>query len=80
LTEALWQEVEPLGIEAMLVEPGGLRTGILERNVRSERIADYVATAVAFRASSDAHGHLLPGDPARAGENALGRPGAVHQA
>lgn len=26
LSEALWQEVEPLGIKVMLVEPSGFRT------------------------------------------------------
>ena len=28
MTEALWQEIEPLGLRAMLIEPGSFRTGI----------------------------------------------------
>lgn len=28
LTEALWQEIEPLGLRALLVEPGPHRTGM----------------------------------------------------
>jgi len=38
LTEALWQEVEPLGLRVMLVEPGSLRTGINGRSPRAPRI------------------------------------------
>ncbi len=30
-TEALWQEVEPLGLHALLIEPGSFRTGIETR-------------------------------------------------
>jgi NAD(P)-dependent dehydrogenase (short-subunit alcohol dehydrogenase family) len=29
-TEALWQEIEPLGLKAVLVEPGSFRTGIID--------------------------------------------------
>jgi len=29
LTEALWQEMEPLGIKVLLIEPGGFRTGMV---------------------------------------------------
>ena len=35
LTEALWQEVEPLGIKVILVEPGAFRTGINARSPRA---------------------------------------------
>jgi short-subunit dehydrogenase len=49
LTEALWQEVEPLGIKVLLVQPGGVRTGLVNRSLRSPRIAAYAATAGALR-------------------------------
>jgi NAD(P)-dependent dehydrogenase (short-subunit alcohol dehydrogenase family) len=67
LTEALWQEVEPLGLRAFLVEAGSLRTGIEQRTKASGApIADYAATAGAFR---DAVAHVtpdnFPGDPVR---------------
>src|SRR5579859_5483530 len=32
LTEALWQEIEPIGLRALLVEPGSFRTGIEQRS------------------------------------------------
>ena len=31
LTESLWQEIEPIGLRAFLVEPGSFRTGIEQR-------------------------------------------------
>jgi hypothetical protein len=51
LTESLWQEIEPLGLRAMLVEPGTFRTGIEQRTKFSGKtIEDYSATSGAFRA------------------------------
>jgi NAD(P)-dependent dehydrogenase (short-subunit alcohol dehydrogenase family) len=70
LSEALWQEVEPLGIRVMLVEPSGFRTDWAGRSAKESvrTIDDYAATAgksrLAVRASS---GHQ-PGDPARAAQ------------
>jgi NAD(P)-dependent dehydrogenase (short-subunit alcohol dehydrogenase family) len=68
LTEALWQEIEPLGLRAFLVEPGSLRTGIQHRTKPSGTpIADYAATSGAFRATVE---HVVPeqfpGDPLKA--------------
>jgi NAD(P)-dependent dehydrogenase (short-subunit alcohol dehydrogenase family) len=67
LTEALWQEVEPLGLNVLLVEPGGFRTGIVQRNRFSEQIPAYAGTSGAFRnfvqTAPDA---VFLGDPARA--------------
>jgi NAD(P)-dependent dehydrogenase (short-subunit alcohol dehydrogenase family) len=69
LTEALWQEVEPLGLEVLLVEPGGFRTGMVQRNRVSVQIPAYAATAGAFRSFvENAPETLFPGDPARAAE------------
>ena len=47
LSEALWQEVEPLGIKVMLVEPSGFRTDWAGRsaNETEHQIADYADTA-----------------------------------
>src|SRR5664280_1483661 len=47
LSEALWQEVEPLGIKVMLVEPSGFRTDWAGRsaNESKRQIDDYAATA-----------------------------------
>lgn len=47
LSEALWQEVEPLGIKVMLVEPSGFRTDWAGRSAQEtpHKIADYADTA-----------------------------------
>jgi NAD(P)-dependent dehydrogenase (short-subunit alcohol dehydrogenase family) len=68
LTEALWQEIEPLGLRAMLIEPGSFRTGIEERTKFSgAAIAEYAATSGAFRAAvASATPDMFPGDPVRA--------------
>ncbi|WP_438033256.1 SDR family NAD(P)-dependent oxidoreductase [Sorangium sp. So ce204] len=70
LTEALAQEVAPLGLKVMSVEPGGFRTGIVERNLRSPRIDAYGATAHAVMdlLANDKDGALAPGDPVRMAE------------
>lgn len=51
LSEALWQEVEPLGIKVMLVEPSGFRTDWAGRSAdeSKKQIADYAPTAGAWR-------------------------------
>jgi NAD(P)-dependent dehydrogenase (short-subunit alcohol dehydrogenase family) len=70
LSEALWQEVEPLGIKVMLVEPSGFRTDWAGRsaNETKHQIADYADTAgkniCQLRAIS---GHQS-GDPVRAAQ------------
>ena len=69
LTEALWQELEPLGIKVLLIEPGGFRTGMGLRNRFSEQIPDYASTSGAFRNFvQNAGEELFPGDPQRAAE------------
>lgn len=47
LSEALWQEVEPLGIKVMLVEPSGFRTDWAGRSASETKhqIEDYAETA-----------------------------------
>jgi NAD(P)-dependent dehydrogenase (short-subunit alcohol dehydrogenase family) len=68
LSEALWQEVEPLGIKVMLVEPSGFRTDWAGRsaNESKRQIDDYAATAGEWRAKIRANSGKQPGDPVRA--------------
>lgn len=68
LTESLWQEIEPLGLRAFLVEPGSFRTGIEHRTKFSgETIDAYEATSGAFRKIMNTlTPEMFPGDPARA--------------
>jgi NAD(P)-dependent dehydrogenase (short-subunit alcohol dehydrogenase family) len=68
LSEALWQEVEPLGIRVMLVEPSGFRTDWAGRSADESKvqIADYAATAGAGRAGVRAVSGKQAGDPVRA--------------
>jgi NADP-dependent 3-hydroxy acid dehydrogenase YdfG len=70
LSEALWQEVEPLGIKVMLVEPSGFRTDWAGRSANESkvRIADYAATAGAGRSGVRALSGKQAGDPVRAVE------------
>ncbi|MBL9171780.1 MAG: SDR family NAD(P)-dependent oxidoreductase [Verrucomicrobiales bacterium] len=68
LSEALWQEVEPLGIHVMLVEPSGFRTDWAGRSAQecATPIADYAATAGNWRTEMRANSGKQPGDPVRA--------------
>jgi len=68
ITEALWQEIEPIGLRAFLVEPGSFRTGIEQRTrLSGEPIEAYEATSGAFRKVMTAVSpDMFPGDPVRA--------------
>jgi len=68
LSAALRQEVEPLGIQVMVVEPSGFRTDWAGRsaNESKEQIDDYAATAGSVRAMVRAASGKQPGDPVRA--------------
>src|SRR3954447_11530734 len=73
LTLSLRQEVAPLGITAMVVEPGGFRTDFAGRSLTqsAQPIADYADTAGKRRKENDtAHG-TQPGDPTKAAEALL---------
>ena len=68
LSEALWQEVEPLGIKVMLVEPSGFRTdwSMRSANESKRQIDDYAAMAGAWSSQVRAIIGRQPGDPVRA--------------
>jgi NAD(P)-dependent dehydrogenase (short-subunit alcohol dehydrogenase family) len=69
LSEALAQEVEPLGIHVLIVEPGPFRTNF-GRSVKQSPniIADYENSAGKHRRETIEHSGKQPGDPARAAE------------
>jgi len=68
LTEALAKECEPLGIRAMIVEPGPFRTDWAGRSLKTTQhpIADYAATAGARRQAIAGGSGKQAGDPVRA--------------
>jgi NAD(P)-dependent dehydrogenase (short-subunit alcohol dehydrogenase family) len=66
MSEAVADEVRPLGIKVLIVEPGAFRTGLFGSTTDSEQIADYSATVGPTRQMiQDSNGHQ-PGDPAKA--------------
>jgi NAD(P)-dependent dehydrogenase (short-subunit alcohol dehydrogenase family) len=68
LTLSLRKEVAPLGITAMVVEPGGFRTDFAGRSLTqsAKPIADYADTAGKRRKEHDTGHGRQPGDPAKA--------------
>ncbi|TFW00183.1 SDR family NAD(P)-dependent oxidoreductase [Leifsonia flava] len=73
LTESLWQEIEPVGLKAVLVEPGSFLTGIDARtHFSGELIPDYDdSSGNFFRAMQNVEmlrDVIFPGDPKRAAE------------
>jgi NAD(P)-dependent dehydrogenase (short-subunit alcohol dehydrogenase family) len=73
ICETLAQEVAPLGIQVILVEPGGFRTDFAGRSrAESERrIEDYEASVGANREILRLHAGHEPGDPAKAAQAIL---------
>lgn len=66
MTEALADEVNPLGIRTLIVEPGAFRTSLMANLTASPAIADYEPTVGATRSGSAASDGVQPGDPAKA--------------
>ena len=68
LSEALRREVEPLGIQVMVVNPSGFRTDWAGRSANESEhpIDDYSATAGKVRLAVRASSGKQPGDPVRA--------------
>ena len=68
VSEALRREVEPLGIQVMVVNPSGFRTDWAGRsaNETEHPIEDYQATAGKVRLAVRASSGKQPGDPVRA--------------
>lgn len=68
LTGSLRKELEPLGIKAMVIEPGGFRTDFSGRSLQQSATAipDYAGTAGQRRKENDKTHGTQPGDPAKA--------------
>ena len=73
LTGSLRKEVGPLGITAMVVEPGAFRTDFAGRSLTQSAtvIEDYADTAGRRRKEHDRQHGTQPGDPAKAAEAIL---------
>lgn len=70
LSEALAQEVEPLGIRVLLVEPGPFRTDWAGRSLKQSPnlLADYEQSSGRRRREIAERSGTQPGDPARAAQ------------
>ena len=73
ITEALVQELKPLGIHATAVQPGFFRTDFLDAQslTSAEPIADYADTVGQMRAYAAQANHEQPGDPAKLAKGIL---------
>jgi NAD(P)-dependent dehydrogenase (short-subunit alcohol dehydrogenase family) len=66
MSEALADEVRPLGIKVLIVEPGAFRTALFSNITASAQIADYTATVGPTRHMIETGNGTQPGDPAKA--------------
>jgi NAD(P)-dependent dehydrogenase (short-subunit alcohol dehydrogenase family) len=68
LSEAMHDELAPLGIHVTVIEPGYFRTDFLDASslsVSSRKIPDYEATAGKVRTVAGGLNHNQPGDPSK---------------
>lgn len=66
--EGLAQEIAPLGIKSLIVEPGMMKTDFLDQSSMRQGnidIADYADAVAQFRAFIDNANHRQPGDPSQ---------------
>ena len=70
ISEALAQEVAPLGLKVLIVEPGPFRTDFAGRSLSVEKheIPDYDATAGERKRLLPSYSGKQPGDPVRAAD------------
>lgn len=70
MSDALYQEVSPLGIKVMVVEPGAFRTRFFDDSLKGTRvkISDYADTAWKTHKENIVNRHDQPGDPVRGGK------------
>jgi len=66
MSEALADEVRPLGIKVLIVEPGAFRTALFSNITASAQIADYAATVGPTRHMTETGNGTQPGDPTKA--------------
>ena len=66
MSEALADEVRPLGIKVLIVEPGSFRTALFSNISASEQMGDYAATVGPTRHMTETGNGTQPGDPAKA--------------
>jgi NAD(P)-dependent dehydrogenase (short-subunit alcohol dehydrogenase family) len=66
MSEALADEVRPLGVKVLIVEPGAFRTALFANISASAQIADYAATVGPTRRMIESGDGMQPGDPAKA--------------
>jgi NAD(P)-dependent dehydrogenase (short-subunit alcohol dehydrogenase family) len=74
LTEALHDELAPLGIHATVVEPGFFRTDFMDNRSlgkTEQQIADYADTVGKTRVVAVERNHQQPGDPSKLAEAIL---------
>lgn len=70
ISEALYQEVGPLGIKVMVVEPGAFKTHFFDTSLKGTavKIEDYTPTAGQRRKEVAINKGDQPGDPAKGGK------------